>query len=114
MERKWLRPSEWLHSSLFLPLTLAAMTLAMFAGVIFSSGDRTLSQFGTDLAAEFVYWRKFGFDQLRAGHIALWNPYVFSGVPFMGGFQAAHDIQVGSIQFRLERVLTVERKVVSD
>jgi hypothetical protein len=89
MERKWLRPSEWLHSSLFLPLTLAAMTLAMFAGVIFSSGDRTLSQFGTDLAAEFVYWRKFGFDQLRAGHIALWNPYVFSGVPFMGGFQAA-------------------------
>jgi hypothetical protein len=60
----------------------------MFAGV-FASGDETLSHRGTDLSAEFVYWREFGFDQLRAGHIALWNPHVFSGVPFMGGFQAA-------------------------
>ncbi len=65
------------------------MTVAMFAQILFASGDQVLSHSGTDLAAEFVYWRKFGFDQLRAGHIALWNPHVFSGVPFMGGFQAA-------------------------
>ena len=65
------------------------MTVAMFASVLFASGDQVLSHSGTDLSAEFVYWRQFGFDQLRAGHIALWNPHVFSGVPFMGGFQAA-------------------------
>jgi len=61
----------------------------MFATVLFASGDQVLSSPVTDLAAEFVFWRKFGFDELRAGHIALWNPHVFSGVPFMGGFQAA-------------------------
>ena len=42
-----------------------------------------------DLSTEFIYWRKFGFGELRAGHIPFWNPHVFSGVPFMGGFQAA-------------------------
>lgn len=84
-----LRFSDWPHSRFFFPAVLAAMTLAMFAKVLLAGGDQTLSHLGTDLSAEFVYWRKFGFDQLRAGHIALWNPHVFSGVPFMGGFQAA-------------------------
>jgi hypothetical protein len=89
MERKWLWPSARLNSPFFLPTALAAMTIAMFARVVFAPGDQVLSYAGADLSAEFVYWRKFGFDQLRAGHIALWNPHVFSGVPFMGGFQAA-------------------------
>ena len=89
MERKWLRSSDWLHSPLFLPAALSVMTVAMFANVLPGSGDRILSSLGTDLSGEFIYWRKFGFDELRAGHIALWNPHVFGGVPFMGGFQAA-------------------------
>ncbi len=89
MERKWLRASDWLYSSLFVPTALALMVAAMFAKLVFAGGDQVLSHSGTDLSAEFVYWRQFGFDELRAGHIALWNPHVFSGVPFMGGFQAA-------------------------
>src|SRR5208283_1589302 len=89
MERKWLRFSDWLHSPVFVPVALALMVVAMFANVVLAGGDQVLSHIGTDLSAEFVYWRQFGFDQLRAGHIALWNPHVFSGVPFMGGFQAA-------------------------
>ena len=68
---------------------LALLTLAMFAnaGIVF--GQRILSSLDADLATEFIYWRKFGFGELRTGHIPLWNPHVFSGVPFMGGFQAA-------------------------
>jgi hypothetical protein len=66
-----------------------AASLGIFAKVLFGGGDQVLSSTATDLAAEFVYWRQFGFDELRAGHLALWNPHVFSGVPFMGGFQAA-------------------------
>ena len=89
MEKKRLRFSDWLYSPSFVPIALAAMVVAMFASIVLTGGDQVLSHSGTDLSAEFVYWRQFGFDQLRAGHLALWNPHVFSGVPFMGGFQAA-------------------------
>ena len=82
-------PPRWMRSRFFHPFALLAMTIAMFADVLLSSGGRVLSSFGQDLSTEFVYWRQFGFAQLRAGHLALWNPHVFSGVPFMGGFQAA-------------------------
>ena len=62
------------------------MTLAMFAQVLFMPGDRALSQQGLDGYTLVNYIRAFGFKELRAGHIALWNPHVFSGNPFMGGF----------------------------
>ena len=63
--------------------------MAMFANLLLWPGDRLLSDPKQDLAGEFVYWRAFGYAQMRAGHLALWNPHVFSGVPFLGGFQAA-------------------------
>ncbi len=53
------------------------------------TGNLVLSGQNTDTATEFVYWRQFGFDQLRQCHLALWDPHVFSGVPFFGGWQAA-------------------------
>ena len=70
-------------------LVLAAFTLAMFANVLLWPGEQVLSDPKQDLAGEFVYWRQFGFAQLLSGHLPLWNPHVFSGVPFLGGFQAA-------------------------
>ena len=88
-EREPLRFTKWLNSPFFLPATMFLMTVGIFAKVMFSFEDLVLSSAGTDLPPEFVQWRKFGFDQLRAGHIALWNPHVSSGLPFMGGFQAA-------------------------
>ena len=78
-----------MRSRFFHPLALLAMTIAMFGDVVLSRSDQILSHYGDDLSNEFVYWRQFGFEQLRAGHLALWNPHVFSGVPFLGGFQAA-------------------------
>lgn len=70
-------------------VTLLALTIAMFAPLLLLPGDQVLSDVRQDLAGEFVYWRQFGFEQLRAGHLVLWNPHVFSGVPFLGGFQPA-------------------------
>ncbi len=67
---------------------LAALTLAMFGDVLFSSGAVVLSS-GGDLSSQFIYWRKFGFDQLRHGNLALWNSHLFCGAPFLGGFQSA-------------------------
>jgi len=65
------------------------LTLLMFGDVLFTSKDIILSEKGTDLYSQFIDWRTFGFNELRKGNLALWNPYIFSGVPFFGGFQSA-------------------------
>ena len=79
--------ARWLP--FFVPGVLLGMTLAMFAQVLFSTGDRVLSQQGLDVSTLMIYVREFGFRELRAGRIALWDPHVFSGIPFMGGFTPA-------------------------
>ena len=66
-----------------LALTILALGTTLFSReLVFSNLDR-------DIALQFVHWRKFGFDELRAGHLALWNPHVYGGAPFLGGFQSA-------------------------
>ena len=77
-----------LASPFFIPLCLLGMTLAVFGDALFRGGA-ILSDSNNDLATAFIYWRDFGFSNLRHGHVALWNPHQFSGVPFMGGWQAA-------------------------
>jgi hypothetical protein len=69
--------------------TLAVFTLAMFADVIFFSDNLILSNNTSDIVEQFFYWRDFGFSQLKHGNLALWNPHIFSGAPFLGGFQSA-------------------------
>lgn len=68
---------------------LTLFTLGMFADVLFSSQNIILSNYRTDIARQFFYWRDFGFSQLAQGTIPLWNPHIFSGAPFFGGFQSA-------------------------
>lgn len=68
---------------------LFILTLLMFADVLFSDGIKILSSPHTDIASQFIYWRDFGFNELKKGNLALWNPHLFSGAPFLGGFQAA-------------------------
>ncbi len=70
-------------------LILFGLTLLMFVDVLFSPREILLAQQGTDLSAQFVYWREFGFGQLAQGNLALWNPHIYSGVPYFGGFQSA-------------------------
>ena len=68
---------------------LAALTLIMFANVLFTTAPIVLSNRHADLFAEYSHWSSFGFGELRRGNLALWNPYLFSGAPFFGGGQAA-------------------------
>src|SRR5208283_4452112 len=42
-----------------------------------------------DISSQFLGWREFGFTQLGHGNLALWNPYIYSGAPYFGGFQSA-------------------------
>ena len=69
---------------------LLLLTFLMFADVLFSS-TRVLSNSGCDLGSyfDFLAWRDFGFRELRHGNLALWNPHIYAGEPFLGNFQSA-------------------------
>ena len=75
--------------SLWAILLLAGVVLGTFGDVLFVADPPVLSSVGGDLWREFIFWRDFGFSELAQGNLALWNPYVFCGVPFFGGFQSA-------------------------
>lgn len=68
---------------------LAALTLGMFFHVLFVHPKQVLSSGDMDLNYFFIHWLHFGFGELTAGRLALWNPHYFSGAPFFGGFQPA-------------------------
>jgi hypothetical protein len=70
------------------PAIFFALTSAMFGDVLFSA-DRVVSYPGTDLTAQFLPWRAFGFGEMAKGHLPLWNPYIYGGTPYFAGFQSA-------------------------
>jgi hypothetical protein len=67
---------------------LLGLTLCMFGDVLFTSRPIVLSDKQGDLASQFIYWRAFTAEQLRHGHLPLWNPHVFCGMPFLGAAPA--------------------------
>ena len=68
---------------------LLAITVAIFADLLFSGGTRVPGHPASDLSLQYFAWRKFGFDELAKGNLALWNPHIFSGAPYLGGMQGA-------------------------
>lgn len=69
-------------------LVLLLVTLGIF-GEVLVSPHRVLSSPDGDGATLFLGVRAWGFDQIRHGHLPLWNPHLFCGTPFLGGFQSA-------------------------
>ena len=53
------------------------------------SSTRILSCSYGDTVGQFFFWREFGFSSLKQGNVPLWNPYVFSGMPFLANPQTA-------------------------
>lgn len=70
-------------------LGLLLLTVLVFFDVLTPPLTQILSAPGTDLQSQFVHWRHFGFSELRNGNLPLWNPHIYSGTPFMPGFQSA-------------------------
>lgn len=66
----------------------AAVVLALFWDILLSR-DYILSASGEDLTSYYVGMRRFGFDELRRGNLALWNPLIYSGAPYFGNFESA-------------------------
>lgn len=61
----------------------------LFGDLFWKGSSQVLSSSQTDLYFHFAAWRQFAFEQLRQGHLALWNPHYLCGAPFLGGFEAA-------------------------
>ena len=74
---------QWLPT-----LAFAALTPLLFADVLFDD-SRLPSAADSDLTMQFIAWRDFGFSQMAAGHVPLWNPHIFGGTPYMASFQSA-------------------------
>src|ERR1044071_3296442 len=68
---------------------ILALTLSYFLPALLTGHGRVLSSKGTDTWNQYFYWREFGFAALARGELPLWNPYVFGGMPFIGGMQSA-------------------------
>jgi Bacterial membrane protein YfhO len=68
---------------------LFALALAIFADLLFGGGARVLGHSASDLFLQYYAWRDFGFRELAKGNLALWNPHIFSGAPYLGGMQGA-------------------------
>ena len=78
------------HRSTIAALALLfTLALAIFADLLFGGGPRVLGHPASDLFLQYYAWRDFGFRELAKGNLALWNPHIFSGAPYLGGMQGA-------------------------
>ncbi len=66
-------------------VALAGLTLIFFYKITLT--NRVLA--GLDLFAYFYPYRDFASATLRAGHLPLWNPYLFMGAPLLANSQVA-------------------------
>ncbi len=60
-----------------------------FLPVLAQGNGTVLSSPGTDTWGQFFFWRHFAYEHLGRGEMPLWNPYIFSGTPFVAGIQSA-------------------------
>ncbi len=78
-----LRQQLMVHGAYLMVLVL------LFGDLAFADVAQVLGSQSGDLFQQFLPWRSWGFEQLAQGHLPLWNPRVYSGAPFIGGFQSA-------------------------
>jgi hypothetical protein len=74
------KPGEGVALALLLLLTLAFFWKLAFTNLILA---------GLDSLLYFYPYKAYAAEMLRVGHIPLWNPYLFMGVPFLANIQSA-------------------------
>ena len=82
-----IRPAV-LRQHAFWLLIMAVVAALPVARELFSA-DLVLSEKSTDITLHFLFSRAFGFGEMAAGNLPLWNPYIYSGIPYLGQFQSA-------------------------
>jgi len=67
-------------------LAMGILVFIMFADVLLTSSPTILSRPGTDISTCDVPIKSFGYEHLRKGEIAGWNPFIWSGTAYFAGF----------------------------
>ncbi len=70
-------------------LLLALLWLIFFWRVLLPVGSARVSFVSGDFSAQNYAFSVYQFERLRAGEIALWNPYNYGGSPFLADVQAS-------------------------
>ncbi len=68
---------------------LLLATVVLFWNFLDPRTGLVLSKLSEDMTQDFIGWRQFAFEELKKGHLALWNPQMLCGAPFFGDFQSA-------------------------
>ena len=91
-------------------IVLALLTVMMFGDGLFLPGDTVLSDSQTDVALYYGYFQKFGYEELRQGNLPLWNPYLFSGQPYVGSFDTAmlYPLNLAFLVLPLAKAINVD------
>lgn len=82
-------PSKFTEHDLLVLFCLGLFLLALFAHVLVKPGEVTLGRPDGDARDQFYGWRAFGFGEIKAGRLPLWNPYEHMGMPFVASIQSA-------------------------
>ncbi len=92
---------------------LALVVGVFFAPVLFLG--RWAPAGGGDLAAFILPYTAYATSSLHAGHVPLWNPYLYSGAPFLADIQSAvfyplnlpFALAPGAVTYRALEMLSV-------
>ena len=68
---------------------VSALASLVFLDLWLAEGQWFPSHFSGDTTRFFVYLRSFTYAEFAHGNIPLWNPFAFSGYPYVGVFQTA-------------------------
>ncbi|MBI5452066.1 hypothetical protein HY945_01260, partial [Candidatus Gottesmanbacteria bacterium] len=60
---------------------ITLLILALFGSTLFPPADKII--YGGDVLTQFYFWKGYLAENLRVGIIPFWNPYNFSGTPFL-------------------------------
>jgi hypothetical protein len=66
---------------------LALLCAAFYWDVLWLPADQIVAS--NDLTNMFLHWLRFAVSSIQRGQFPLWNPYLFSGVPFVANPQPA-------------------------
>ncbi len=77
--RAWLRTADGRAVAVLLAVPALAFVVPALFGIPALSGDNLIQNFPL---------RAFAGELLRHGHLPLWNPYIWSGSPLLGGMNA--------------------------
>lgn len=68
-------------TKLFPLLVIFFVSVFLISRVLFPENGKMV--YGGDLILQFYYWKGFLADSIHQGVIPFWNPYLFSGTPFL-------------------------------